>query len=222
MPRKVHLEQTMTTFSTRVNLKSDKVYEIQIVEFNAVNRKIKCKVIEKTTNPASSREEIFEGKFRRKLDDTRLVAILKEVDFGNAQLRLVITAHESHAMKDRVRVVPSNLGNLLDSVENVALSGPVMADDPDVESFQRVGLTVGTQITNSTGTTGTSGAIQPGTVIIKESNQAIFAYDVPTSATVGKMKLFTTDADVGDVKYDATWSVTNLPNGTYTVETLRP
>lgn len=220
MPRKVHLEPTMTTFSTKINSKSDKVYEIQIVDFNAGSRKVKCKITEKSS--AGTREETFEGKFRRKLDDTRLVAILREVDFGNAQLRLVITAHESHALKDRVRVVPSNLGNLLDNIENFAMSNVVMAEDPDVESFQRVGLTVTAPITTSTGTTGQTGAIQPGTVIIKDSAQTIFAYDVPINSTTGKMKLFSDNSDAGDVKYDAPWSISNLPSATYTVEALRP
>ncbi len=222
MPRKVHLEQTITTLSTKTNLKSDKYYELLVVDFNPATRKIKCKITEKIVSAGSSRDETFEGKFRRKQDDTRLVAIMREVDFGNAQMRLIITAHESHALKDRIRVVPSNLGNLLDGVESTFASVPVvMTDDPDMESFTRQGIGVSAPIAGSTTTTPQTGAIQPGTVIVKDAAQVIFAYDVPTSATVGKLKSFVTDLDVGDVKYDAPWNVTNLTSSTYSVEALR-
>lgn len=244
MPRKVRIEQGVS-WSTKANDLAESYYELTITRFNITNNNIACTIT--STNPSNSRQpENFSGKFRLKKNGTVLVAILKEDELGLAVMQLKVVASDSHALRDRIIISPGNLEDLMDSVERVpdqnhnlvalrtnvqplVLTGSGQQLDPDAETFQRQGATVTAPIAAGT-TTGTTGRIQQGTVIIRDAASALYAYDIPTNANNGQLYTYTeagmppTPTQVGTVVYGPNFSVTITTPGAFvgTVESLRP
>jgi len=223
MPRKVHLESGII-LTTRFNSAiGNNYFELVIQQFEPADadRNIRCKLVEKNPLGAVQRQEVFKGKFRRKLDDTRIVAVLYETDFGLAKMRLVINANEHHSLKDRIRIQPEP-GKLLDNIEKfgaieVPTSGTM--DDPDVEGFQRVNPTSTNPLGSGTSTTGNvPGRLQQGTVVIKNSIGVPYAYDDPTQSP--NLRLYIGGGAFGTVVYNSggNWNITStdatFPGGT--------